>query len=229
MAEAPKHKNKFGEFVRYVLGMPRSIYVNFRCLPFRQAIHLPILVSHRTRCQSLRGKITITGPLKVGLVKIGLGTSQVVDFWRERTLIDLRGKVNFGGKCKIGAGSRIFVAESGTLSFSDNFHNSSHLTILCFKSITFGYDNGQSWHNTIMDSDQHAILDSDGKRINEDAPIIFGNRVWCGCHSTILKGTVVADNIIIGANSCVSGRHLESHVILAGNPAKVVKSGVDWE
>lgn len=229
MSETPKHKNKFGEFVHYVLGMPRSIYVNFRCLPFRQAIRLPILVSHRTRCKSLRGKIVITGPLKVGLVKIGLGTSQVVDFRRERTIINLRGKVIFGGKCKIGAGSRIFVAESGTLSFGNNFHNSSNLNILCFNTVTFGSNNGQGWHNTIMDSDQHAIINEEGKRINEDAPIVFGNNVWCGCHCTILKGTTIGNDVVVGANSNVSGIHPENNVILAGNPAKVVKSGVRWE
>jgi len=33
--------------VRYLSGLPKSMYVNFRVLPFRQAIYLPIIVSRK--------------------------------------------------------------------------------------------------------------------------------------------------------------------------------------
>lgn len=228
MAEQRQHRNKFGEFIHYLLGMPRSIYVNFRCLPFKQAIHLPILVSHHTRFKSLKGKIIIESPLKIGLIKIGLGTSQIVDFRKERTIVNWQGEVVFKGKCKIGAGSRVFVAPTGCLTFHDDFHNSSNLSILCFKSITFGHNNGQSWHNLIMDSDQHRIFAADGRRINEDAPIVFGNNVWCGCNCTFLKGTAIGNNVVVGANSCVSKKYQEDNVIIAGNPAQIVRRDITW-
>lgn len=228
MTEQKEHRNKFGEFIQYILGFPRSIYINFRCLPFKQACHLPILVSIHTKSKSLRGHITINSPLKIGLIKIGLGKSQLVDFRRERTILNIQGNLTFYGKCKIGSGSRIFVASTGHLTFHDNFHNSSQLSIICFKSITFGQNNGQSWHNLIMDSDQHRIYDAEGKRINEDAPIVFGNNVWCGCNCTFLKGTFIGNDVVVGANSCVSGKHIENNVILAGNPAHVVRHNITW-
>jgi acetyltransferase-like isoleucine patch superfamily enzyme len=37
--------------------------------------------------------------------------------------------------------------------------------------------------------------------INEDREVIVGNRNWIGCRTTVLKGTKVGDNCVIGANS----------------------------
>ena len=224
------HNNRttspFQQLLHYLLGLPKSLYVNFRCLPFAQAVHLPILVSHHTRLKPLYGKVTVSGKLKMGLVKIGLGTSQLVDFRSERTVIDLRGRVEFNGRCKIGAGSRMMVATTGTLVFHDNFCNSSHLSIICFKKIVFGTNNHFSWHTLVMDSDQHEVVDCTGQRVNEDAPVIFGDNVWCGCNTIVLKGTELCSDVMVGAGAVVHGHHTTPHVVLAGNPAKIVKENV---
>ena len=44
-----RHREKRLAALRYVLALPKSIWYNFRLLPFRQACHLPLLLSHRTR------------------------------------------------------------------------------------------------------------------------------------------------------------------------------------
>ena len=54
-------------------------------------------------------------------------------------------------------------------------------------------------------------------------PVKIGNNVFIGWGATILAGTTVGDNTIIGANSVVSGR-LESDSVYAGNPAKRIMS-----
>jgi len=41
-------------------------------------------------------------------------------------------------------------------------------------------------------------------------------------NSIIPKGTTIGDNVIIGADSVVSGK-IPSNVIIAGNPAKIIK------
>jgi hypothetical protein len=48
--------------IRYIGGLPKSIYVNFRLLPFIQAIKLPIIVSRKTLLSSLSGKVTLDKP-----------------------------------------------------------------------------------------------------------------------------------------------------------------------
>ena len=68
--------DKFVKLIRYVSGIPKSIYVNFRVLPFEQAIYLPIMVSRKTKLQSLSGKVTL-GKVKTGIIRIGFEREQI--------------------------------------------------------------------------------------------------------------------------------------------------------
>lgn len=47
----------------------------------------------------------------------------------------------------------------------------------------------------------------------------IGNNVFIGWGATILGGSQIGDNVVIGANSVVSG-HVDSDSVYAGNPAK---------
>lgn len=63
----------------------------------------------------------------------------------------------------------------------------------------------------------------DGQIIGEAGITTIGNNVFIGMHSTILMGCNIGDNVIIGAGSVVSGK-IPSNVVVAGNPAKVVRT-----
>lgn len=52
---------------------------------------------------------------------------------------------------------------------------------------------------------------------------VIGNNVFIGWGGTVLGGSIVGDNVIIGANSVVSGI-VESDSVYAGNPAKKIMS-----
>ena len=80
----------------------------------------------------------------------------------------------------------------------------------------------------IHTTDYHGIYDEHGKRIIPDKDIYIGNRVWCGLGCKILKGTNILDGTIIGAGSIVTGKIKEKNVIIAGNPAKIIKRQVFW-
>lgn len=216
--------------LRYILSIPKSIWVNFRKLPFKQAVRLPILV-YRTKLQSLKGTIEINADKpKIGLVKIGFGTTQVTDIQRERTILNIKGHMVFNGSCKFGAGSRINVGENGFVSFGNNFNATSHLKLVCKKEITFGNDNLFSWNCLLMDTDQHKVLDKNSNAVlNFDKSIKIGNNVWCGCNTTFVKGTQLADNVVVGSCSLVTGDNPKSYVVIAGNPAHVVKENIVWK
>lgn len=49
--------------------------------------------------------------------------------------------------------------------------------------------------------------------------LIIGNNVFIGEGATILGGSHIGDNVIIGANSVVSG-NVDSNSVYAGNPAR---------
>ena len=53
--------------------------------------------------------------------------------------------------------------------------------------------------------------------------IKVGNNCFIGTRSLILPGTEIGDNTIVGAGSVVKGK-IPSNVIIAGNPARIVKT-----
>ncbi|MBH0057940.1 CatB-related O-acetyltransferase [Pseudoalteromonas sp. SWXJZ94C] len=50
----------------------------------------------------------------------------------------------------------------------------------------------------------------------------IGNDVWIGANSTIIRGVVISNGAIIGANSVVT-KDVPAYAIVAGCPAKLVK------
>lgn len=80
----------------------------------------------------------------------------------------------------------------------------------------------------IRNSDSHSILSLDGKRINPSKDVILGKHVWVGYGATILKGTILGDNCIVGTQAVISGKHPQTGCIYAGNPARLIKEDVNW-
>lgn len=53
-------------------------------------------------------------------------------------------------------------------------------------------------------------------------PVHIGNDVWIGGSSIILPGVTIGNNVIVAAGSIVT-KDIPDNVIVAGNPAKIIK------
>lgn len=217
---------KLVNVIRYTAGIPKSIYVNFRLLPFSQAIRIPIIVSRKTKLQSLAGKVYLEN-IKTGMIRIGFGNMQMLDYHYHRTLLLLEGNITFKGKCKIGMGSRLMVY--GHLELGDNFLISGDGMIICNQRIVIGNDCTMAWESIIMDTDHHVILDENNHCINDDQEVIIGDKVWIGARSFILKGSRIQNGCIIGANTTITKSFDVQKTIIAGNPARVIKQNITWK
>jgi len=62
-----------------------------------------------------------------------------------------------------------------------------------------------------------------GDIVGEARKTIIKNNVFIGVDSIILPGTQIGNNVIIGAGSVVSG-NVPDNVVVAGNPAKVIRT-----
>lgn len=80
----------------------------------------------------------------------------------------------------------------------------------------------------IHTTDYHKIM-VNGIRKNTAQSVIIRDHCWIGLQSLILKGTFLAENVIIGAKSLVNKRFEEPNSVIAGNPARIIKGGVEWE
>lgn len=83
-----------------------------------------------------------------------------------------------------------------------------------------------AWDTTLMDSDMHSIINLENNQlIPKSKKVFIDDNVWIGTRSIILKGTHIPTGSIIGAGSVVAGKFNEKNSVIAGNPAKVIKSG----
>ena len=221
-----KTKKKILYMYRYFLGIPKTLYFNFKYFKLKDAVKLPVIISHKVKFENLSGEIELK-KVKPAIVRIGFGGVANYDFRYSRTVLDIHGKIIFDGKAKIGHGSKLSV--HGTLEIGDRFQISAESSIICRKHIKFGDGNLISWENIIMDTDYHDIYDFNHKKINENAGIEIGDNVWIGCRNMILKGTEIGNNIIVGSNSTLTGKFTLENSIVAGNPPKIIKENVYWK
>lgn len=119
---------------------------------------------------------------------------------------------------------KIFLdRENAKVKIGDNTYINRRSEICCKKSVEIGNDCAISWDVTITDSDYHSIMG-----LKSTKPVKVGNRVWIGAKSTILKGVSIGDGSVIAAASVVT-KDVPPNVLVAGNPAKIVKHNVYWD
>jgi len=81
----------------------------------------------------------------------------------------------------------------------------------------------------IRTGDSHSIIDATtGERQNFAEDVMIGNHVWIASHVIILKGVTIGDHSIVATGSVVT-KSCVAGVIVAGNPARVIKTGVSWK
>ena len=80
----------------------------------------------------------------------------------------------------------------------------------------------------IRTSDSHSICNMNGERINNGRSVIIKDHVWVGYGATILKGSQIGADSVVGTNSLVAGINTPSNCVIAGTPAKVVKNDITW-
>lgn len=66
-----------------------------------------------------------------------------------------------------------------------------------------------------------------GEILGNQKPVSIGNNVFIGWGATVLCGTTIEDNVIIGAHSVVSG-HIPHDTVWGGAPAKCICSLGDY-
>ncbi|MBE7702735.1 MAG: acyltransferase [Cyanobacteria bacterium SIG28] len=82
----------------------------------------------------------------------------------------------------------------------------------------------------IRTHDGHVIYDKTTKEpINNPKDVVIGNHCWLAKEAKIFKGVKLANNIVVAANTLVTKSVEEENVIVAGSPAKIVKTNIDWD
>jgi acetyltransferase-like isoleucine patch superfamily enzyme len=162
----------------------------------------------RPQCESLGPYHTIMKPWYVNIsgsnIRIGRSFTAIgepmhqveVGVWgREEGL----GRIDIGDCVLMSPGSRISASDEVTIGDGTMFANGAYVT----------------------DSDWHMIYDRT-ERDPTPTPVHIGRNCWLGDGSVVLKGVTVGENSVVAARAVVT-RDVPPNVVVAGNPAKVVK------
>ena len=95
-------------------------------------------------------------------------------------------------------------------------------------SISIGNDCMFSWGIDVWCTDVHTVTDLEGNPLNFSESIEIGNHVWVGKDVKIGKNTKISADSIVGWGSIVTKKFDETNVVIAGNPAKIVKRNINW-
>ena len=122
--------------------------------------------------------------------------------------------------------NKIVSAQNVTL-VGDGFHTKKCL--LLNGNIYINGSNGVIIHNSCLIansvkiiSGNHDINDFNAPSIKVDSIKIDAN-CWLGASAIVLPGIHLRENTIVGAGSVVTKSFNQSHITIAGNPAKIIK------
>lgn len=221
---------KFGASIRaaYFHLNFKTFVFNFHYLPFKQAVHLPFFLSRNTKLKSMKGAVRVSGPLRPGMIRIGTEEVGFYDKRHNRPIWENAGMVDFKGVARIKYGASIVVGFGARLTLGEGFKISSGSRIICFKSVEIGRNCRISWDSQIIDTDFHRVFDENSKHMNPDREIRIGDDCWIGNKSSIQKGCNLGNMIVVASNSMVNSQIRGDNVILAGNPAKIIKTSITW-
>lgn len=222
---------KFRRIIELVGALPRSVWFNFRWLPWGQALRLPVWIAPNVRVKSMWCGGLVLADARFSSCHIGFHCADAVDCYGVHTIVCVKrgGRWFVDGDLHIGRGAIINVNDGGVLHTGRNFAVSGTTSIVCSKSIVIGDDVQFSWNSLVMDSDAHKVYGIGGEWINESRGVRIGNRVWVAANVTVMKGSVIGDNCVVAGNSLVNKALGESGCVMAGMPARKVRDISGWK
>ena len=120
------------------------------------------------------------------------------------------------------------VVGSGT-TFHGRDEQAIHMAADEGSRIQIGKDCMFAHSTQIRSTDSHSIVDLEGKRLNPAKDVVIGDHCWIGLQCIILKGAQIPPHCVVAAGAVCSKKYTEANSVIAGNPARVVKHGIDWD
>lgn len=144
-----------------------------------------------------------------------------------------------GSVVDVGPGVRVVVGKGvvfmrdvtarfyGTASIGDRTFVNRGVYLSCQTGLEIGADCLIGEYVCIHDEDHCFGPGYQGTRLSErpfiSSPIRIGDNVWIGAKATITRGVSIGEDSVVASNSVVT-RDVPPHSLVAGAPAKVIRS-----
>lgn len=217
-------KNNF-----FKINWIKTIWFNFKALPFKQAIKIPIIIGYNVKIRKI-GEIIINNKIYLGMISIGVIRINAWESSSDRSIFTNHGKIILNGRTKFHPGIKITVANNAILSIGERNSFGCKTKIIAYCAIVIGNDLRISWEGQIFDTDFHFLRKINAnKTYIRSKPVIIGNNVFIGNSVTIGKGTKIPNGCVISCCSKVSGDYSEDgeNLLISGNPSTVLTKGFE--
>jgi acetyltransferase-like isoleucine patch superfamily enzyme len=153
---------------------------------------------------------------------------------KQNTIVGNFSRVDFsclGDFCRVDRNNHLFKITLGRYSYTGMNAVIMHSNIGAFCSISWNVSIGGANHDYTRIA-QHSFLYNIYDNIRPEStdvpydrfqlPVTIGNDVWIGSGAVIMRGVLVGDGAVIGANSVVTN-DVPPYAIVVGSPARVIK------
>ena len=150
-----------------------------------------------------------------------IGSGSIIGKSHRNCLINVeKGELSIGFRSFIKT-DRIWIRFGGRCSIGNYCNINEGSEIRCDSSVTIGNYNQISYKVNIWDTNTHVILKKEERRaITEEhfpyfgfekerpaiAPVKIGDDCWIGQNATILKGSIIQDEVIVGYGCFIAGQ-----------------------
>ena len=200
-----------------------TIYINFCCLPLRQAIKLPIFVYGRPKLFVANGVIEMPDICRKGMVKFNISRRGVTENTSHSEL-RINGKIIFHGNAIIAQGSTLDV--NGIFEAGDCLNIQSDCFLGCYNHVVVGKSLSMAHRSQLLDSNEHWMANMTSRIVRRfSSPIVLGNYCWLCSSSLTLGGARLPHHSILSAFSMLNKDYSreDEGCLFAGIPAKVIK------
>lgn len=139
-----------------------------------------------------------------------------------RLFIDPAARLALDDGCTIDDGVTLAVYGQGVLHVGARSFIGHHATIAVHRAIVIGPGTFLAELVSVRDHDHAIGTPPSSGRVDVD-PVRIGTDVWLGAKCTVLRGAVIGDRCVVGANAVVRGE-IPAGRVAVGVPARVVGS-----
>lgn len=195
---------KILNLLRIIKALPKSLIVNFRFLPFSQAIKLPILAFNINLKGLGGGQIIIHNKIKFGMIR--LGQYEIAIFPEKKFVMQNNGIIEIYGECKFGKGCAMSVWSGGRLIIGDGVTGTYGIKLIASNKVTIGAKTLIGWNARICDCDFHLTKSMEtGEKIgHKSGEIVIGENCWIASDCRLMKNARIPDKTTVGTGTFIS-------------------------
>lgn len=211
----------------------KTLYLNFKLLPFEQAAKLPIIVFGQCSVGNISGKIIFTDHLRMGMLTFG-HRFEIFKKASNISEIVLKGTWKLNGAAQFGYDFKLYIEKEAYLETGKMNTFANNTKLVCCKKIILGNYVKIGDESQLQDTTFHNMFNlSTNQTVPKEGEILIGSYVSVGNRVSITKNAIVPDFSLIASNSLCNKSlvHYGENNLFGGIPVKLIRKDYtrDWK